>query len=352
MYVHPDSHLYQDPRTVNVAALSATAGPVFSGYVQKPDWIAVGFLWEAWYFVPLHIALELQKAGQFEAALDWFHVLYAYDLPLSAGGGQGSDNQRRIFPGLFTESSERTQSQYLQVPTWIVDASNPHQVALTRACPYTRFTILSIVQCLLDFADAQFGLETDESLSNARLLYLNALELLSQIPDTLPADFITESNPRVLTMRLHAENKLMKLRSGRNIAGMLRVVQDPSADGSVSIQPTAYRYSALVDRARQLVSTAQQIEGSYLAALQKGDEEAYTALRASQDLDSANATIKVERLKVQQAIDSVTLAQDQAARAQIQVNHYNDLLSSDILSLEQAAIDLQYVEIGLQVATS
>jgi len=116
LYVPPDSHLYQNPRTVNVAALSATAGPVFSGYVQKPDWIAVGFLWEAWYFVPLHIALELQKAGQFEAALDWFHVLYAYDLPLSAGGGQGSDNQRRIFPGLFTESSERRNHNTCKFP--------------------------------------------------------------------------------------------------------------------------------------------------------------------------------------------------------------------------------------------
>lgn len=345
----PPGNTYQDPRTVNAADLAARTGAAFDGYVQKPDWIAVGFLWEAWYFVPLHIALELQKAGQFEAALDWFHILYAYDLPLGPSGGQGSDSKRRIFPGLALES---TQSQYLQVPTWIVDASNPHQIALTRACPYTRFAILSIVECLSDFADAQFGLETGESLSNARLLCLNALELLSQIPDTLPADFITESNPRVLTMRLHAENKLMKLRSGRNIAGMLRVVQDPSADGPVSIQPTAYRYSALVDRARQLVSTAQQIEGSYLAALQKGDEEAYTALRASQDLDSANATIKVERLKVQQAIDSVTLAQDQTARAQIQVNHYNDLLSSDILSLEQAAIDMQYAEIGLEVGAS
>lgn len=335
---------YQDPRTVDLARLAAQRAPVLKAYSDASNWIAVGLLWEAWYFVPLHIALELQNAAQYEAALDWYRLVYAYELPLT---GSGSDLQRRIFPGLGVES---TQSRYLQIPSWIVDASNPHQVALTRACPYTRFTILSIIQCLLDFGDAQFGLETGESLSNARLLYLNAVELLEQVPDVLPSDFISESNPRLATMRLHAENSLFKLRSGRNLAGMVRVTQEPTSESSVSIQPTAYRYSVLIDRARQLAGMAQQIESSYLAALQRGDEEAYTALRASQDLESAKAVVKLETLKVQEAMDSVTLAQEQTVRAQIQAHHYNDLLNSDILALEQTSIDLLYTEAGLQAA--
>jgi hypothetical protein len=337
---------YQDPRTVDLARLAAERAPVFKAYSDASKWIAVGLLWEAWYFVPLHIALELQKAAQYEAALDWYRLIYSYELPL-AGSGQGSDMPRRIFPGLLSESA---QSRYLQVPTWIVEASNPHQVVLARACPYTRFAILSIVQCLLDFGDAQFGLETGESLANARLLYLNAVELLEQIPDILPSDFISESNPRLAAMRLHAENNLFKLRSGRNLAAMVRVTQESTSDSPVSIQPTAYRYSVLIDRARQLVGMAQQIESSYLAALQRGDEEAYTALRASQDLESAKAVVKLESLRMQEAIDSVTLAQEQTVRSQIQVNHYNDLLASDILFLEQASIGLLDAEAHLQVA--
>jgi hypothetical protein len=335
---------YQDPRTVDLARLAAQRAPVLKAYSDASNWIAIGLLWEAWYSVPLHIALELQNAAQYEAALDWYRLIYAYELPLT---GTGSDAQRRIFPGLGAES---TQSRYLQIPSWIVDASNPHQVALTRACPYTRFTILSIVQCLLDFGDTQFGLETGESLANARLLYLNAVELLTQIPYVLPSDFISESNPRLATMRLHAENNLFKLRSGRNLAGMVRVTQESTSENAVSIQPTAYRYSVLIDRARQLAGMAQQIESSYLAALQRGDEEAYTALRASQDLESAKAVVKLEILKAQEAMDSVVLAHEQTVRAQIQVNHYSDLLNSDILALETASTGLLYAEAGLQAA--
>jgi len=330
---------YVDPRSANVAGSILSANNALYGYAQNQNWPGVAYIWEACYFVPVQIGLELQKAQQFEAALAWFHVVYAYDLPVTR-----SDMRRRLFPGLLTES--RTSS-YAQPPTWTITFSNPHQIAappavtasdaIARACPYTRFTYLSIMQCLLDFADAQFGSETAESLSNARALYRNVLDLLTQLPEILPTDAVTASNPRAAAMRRHAENNLRKLRTGRNIAGMSTPIQ-ASTNGATSIQPSGYRYSALVDRAKQLVTLAQQIEGSYLASLQKGDDEAYSALRASQDLESANASAKLEKLKVTEANDSVTLAFDQQQRAQIQVNHYNDLLSSDIVLLETLSI--------------
>lgn len=259
---------YVDPRSANVAGSILSAKNALYGYAQNQNWPAVAYIWEACYFVPVQIALELQKAEQFEAALAWFHVVYAYDLPVT-----GSDMQRRLFPGLLTES--RTSS-YAQPPTWTITFSNPHQIAappavtasdaIARACPYTRFTYLSIMQCLLDFADAQFGSETAESLSNARALYRNVLDLLTQLPEILPTDAVTASNPRAAAMRRHAENNLRKLRTGRNIAGMSTPIQ-VSTNRATSIQPSGYRYSALVDRAKQLVTLAQQIEGSYLASL-------------------------------------------------------------------------------------
>jgi hypothetical protein len=153
-------------------------------------------------------------------------------------------------------------------------------------------------------------------------------------------------------MRQRAETNLFKIRAGRNIAGLLRIDQQPATDGLVSIQPTFYRYSTVFQRAKDLVNMAQQLETSYLAALEKQDTAMYSEMRANQDLESANAAVKVETLKVSEAQDSATLASDQQKRASIQVNHYNDLINSDISGLEQASIDFMWGQAGLETASA
>ena len=39
----------------------------------------LAYLKEAYYFVPLHLALALQSAGQYLAALDCFRTIYDYE---------------------------------------------------------------------------------------------------------------------------------------------------------------------------------------------------------------------------------------------------------------------------------
>lgn len=334
---------YPDPSNVDLSNLPWTPSALVS-YINAGNETAVAFLWEAWYFVPVQIALELQKAGQFEAALDWFRIVYAYDLPLSTG----SDTNRKIFYGL---RAENTEFAYVQIPTWLIDSTNPHQIAPTRAYAYTRSTIFMIVQCLLAFADAQFGSETAASIANARLLYLQAQELLNQVPQILPVDPVTGANPVLAGMQQLTDIRLFNLSSGRNIAGMLIPTQQTS-NAALSIQPSAYRYSALMDRARQLVTLAQQVEGTYLASLAAADNEAYTALKANQDLETADATVTLSQLQLQTATDGITLAGDQVAKANDAINHYNSLINSDIVSKEHSSINFQWAAVGLQVEAS
>ena len=47
-----------------------------------------------------------------------------------------------------------------------------------RPPPYTRYTLLCIIRCHLDYADAEFTRETDESIAHARTLYVTARRLL------------------------------------------------------------------------------------------------------------------------------------------------------------------------------
>ena len=80
----------------------------------------------------------------------------------------------------------RLARQLVQSPPLRLDRNlrglNPHEIVTnpltTRANAYTRFTIMSLVRCCLDFADAEFTRDTAESVPRARLLYLTALELL------------------------------------------------------------------------------------------------------------------------------------------------------------------------------
>jgi hypothetical protein len=329
---------FQDPRRLDVAAQRQYSKDTLASYQSKNVATAIAYLWEAWYAVPIEIALRLQKAGQYEAALDWFRLVYAYDLPLTRSStGDWIDDNRKTFYGLAVEGSI---AQYLRFPEWTINLSNPHQIATVRGHPYTRFTLMAIVQCLLDFADAQFASEAGPSISTARSLYLNALDLLSELQQVAPGDLITASNPQLAAMRQHAETNLSKLRNGRNIAGMLSVIYGGS-DQTFFLQPTAYRYSTLIDRAKQLVGLAQQVENSYLASLEKKDAESYTALRATQDLAIANASINLQYIKVQEAADGVTLAFEQKAKVQDQYNHYSQLLTQGKSDAEQASLDLQ-----------
>ncbi len=120
------------------------------------------YLEEAWYFVPMQIALQLQQRGHYTEALDWFRTVYDYV------------NGRKIYYGLETP----VVSSYERASDWLSDPLNPHHIAATREDAYKCYTLLSIVRCLLDSADAEFTRDTAESVPRARTLYITALEIL------------------------------------------------------------------------------------------------------------------------------------------------------------------------------
>ena len=129
--------------------------------------LEVALLDEAYYFVPVELALRLQTAGAFGPALDWFAAVYDY--------ARGSN--RKIADKLVREEGPLAASLE-RAASWLSDPLNPHTIAATRPNAYSRFTILAIVRCLLGWGDAEFTRDTTESVARARELYLAALDLL------------------------------------------------------------------------------------------------------------------------------------------------------------------------------
>lgn len=524
------------------------------------------YLREAYYFVPLYLGWQLQQAGQYPAALDWLRTVYDYGARVS---------QRKIAYNLVLEESLTTN--YQRAADWLLDPLNPHAIAATRANAYTRYTLLTLVQCFLAYADAEFTSATPESVVQARELYLTALDLLDsdelhqrlglcddviatieitvgdpvlssfvnilkgelgsiqdyttltklvpQIRDllagpggsaarfaaatklitaakvgmapsptlgatiankasflanvhtallanptiyqmvqsatlraagqyvgntnTLPSfhplappsagsaisatgvladplvggppageaggpaemrivpsshdtsttkligkfqplnsgkpafyvplgyipapsfDFCVPPNPVLQALRMHAELNLYKLRNCLNIAGMQQQL-DPYAaptdtqtglpmigvggqlvlPGALTLQPTPYPYTTLIERAKQLVQLASQMEAAMLAALEKRDAEDYNALKARQDVESAQAGVQLSNLQVTEATDGIQLAQLQQQRAQIQVDYYQQLLDAGTSDLELASLGLLGNVATLQAAAA
>src|SRR5262249_27885011 len=129
------------------------------------------YLEELLYFVPVHLALQLQSSGVYIEALDWLSEAYNYRLP---SGAQ--------LTGLPPEPPDTTSGYQRNLQTWLLDPLNPHSIAETRHGAYTRFTLLAIINCLLAYADSEFTADDSESVPRARELYERVLTLL-QSPD-------------------------------------------------------------------------------------------------------------------------------------------------------------------------
>lgn len=302
---------------------------------------APNYIQEIFYFVPMALALQLQKAGQYLVALDWIETFYTDHLTV---------NERKIYRGLVLE--EAITTQYQRNPdNWLRVGLNPHEIVTVRASAHTRFTLVTLVRCYLDFADAEFTRDEGEAVARARALYGIALALLA-LPEMQPPTSGTGAtpfppNPVPQALKMRGELNLFKLRNGRNIAGIERqasVVAQPAlvldrlpASGAPPRQfrPTPYRYGVLVERAKNLVSIAQQVEQVFLAALEKRDAETYNLLKAGHDLQLAGATVDLHTLQVKEAQQGIGLAERQLDRAATQRDAYQERINAGLNGWER-----------------
>lgn len=323
---------------VDLAQRKALVTELFEGVTQPHQ--EANYLREIFWLVPMALALQLQRAGHYLIALDWYQTVYAFNL---------SPSTRKIYRGLELEG--RITSEYARVPEWLREELNPHIFARKRKNAYTRFTVMSIVRCLLDYADAEFSQSSVESVGRARTLYETADDLLN-LSDVKPETGTSVPflpNPVWESLRLHARANLNKIHQGLNIAGV------PTAgltSETAAALPSQYRYAALAERAKQLVGIAQQIESAFLAAMERRDAEAYSLMQAGHDLRLAQSTVKLQDLKIVDADLTVQMAQLQQDRAQIQVDYYDRQIRAGLNSWEQAELVAMGSAVGLQLAAS
>ena len=242
-----------------------------------------------------------------------------------------------IYGGLALEKN--TQSNYAPVRGWLnfVKELNPHFTARHRNRAYTRFTLLSIVECFLAFADSEFARNAPDSNARAFALYQAATDLLD-LPEAIPETGPTVPfpvNPVWRSLTAHAATGLSKIHAGLNIAGQTEL---RPAD-SDNVLPSVYRYGVVIERAKALVAIAQQVESAYLSALERLDAANYDLLRAGHDLRTAKGTLGAQELRVDAAANGVEQAVLQRDRAQLQFDTFADRIDKGLNDWEQKALD-------------
>jgi len=172
-------------------------------------------------------------------------------------------------------------------------------------------------------------------------------------------------NPDLAALRRRAQLNLEKIRQCRNIAGLAwepapepvsadagvdALTSDPLMQSATTRQPfppVPYRYSTLIERAKQLADRAAHFEQAMLSALQSADAERYEELKARQDLELSAAAVRVKDIQVTQANDSMDAARLQRERARLQEDHYDTLLSAGMSENETAAMFLNAISAGI-----
>ena len=111
----------------DVAGHRSTEAAAYAANQQLPPSISMYFD-EAWYFVPVHAALQVQRAGYYREALDWFRLVYDATAPVG---------QRKIAAMLVREESTPASFQRAANWSWLRDPLDPHRIAQTRSIART-----------------------------------------------------------------------------------------------------------------------------------------------------------------------------------------------------------------------
>ncbi len=204
--------------------------------------------------------------------------------------------------------------------------------------------------------DGEQGIKAAEEPEIVFRTYYRRVNILTNNPTF---QFDVCPNPVIRSFELIAQLNLYKIRNCLNISGIERPLEAFAAptDATSGVtftgasglaiggtqriyQASPYRFDFLIQRTKELNNIAQQIEGSFLAALEKLDDENYNVLRAKQDLQTAKSNIKLQELKIDEAESGIELAELQTDRSNLQIAELNKMIGQGLLSSEQALIGL------------
>ncbi|MFC9688247.1 neuraminidase-like domain-containing protein [Kribbella sp. NPDC056951] len=307
------------------------------------------------------------------------------------------------------------------VDMWLENPFQPDIVARMRTTAYQKATVMKYLDNLIAWGDQLFRQDTLESINQATQLYILADQLLGRRPDEVhdpgparpmtfaelvplptdnPAGVLIEAehlvprvddagavdiapglgttwlgyfriprNEKLLGYWDTVADRLLKIRSGQNIDGVVRAadafgaVIDPAvlvravASGAdlatvlddISAPVPHYRFVPMLAKAKELAAEVKSFGAALIAALEKRDGEALARLRSSHELSVLDAARQVRDRQVVEAAESLAGVQRSQQIAEDKGRYYSSRVrmnDKEIAHTNLATSALQLQEIA------
>ncbi|WP_293129870.1 hypothetical protein [Okeania sp. SIO3I5] len=222
-------------------------------------------------------------------------------------------------PKTFSEIKDNYQKHHLEIPQFLIDLENTPEIK-------------SDVQAI-EYTQPPF----------------NDIDSYFCVPEN--ADFIKYWD--------RVEDRLYKIRHSMNIEGVVRQLAlfappiDPRAliraaaagGGGLSLASLFdapipyYRFSYLLQKAKELTTQLANLGAALLNALEKKDAEAINLLRISQEQSMLKLVTTIKEQQIQEIVDSQVSLQASLDSAKKRYSHYSDLVKNGISHREQKSLD-------------
>ena len=148
---------------------------------------------EIFFHAPFLIANQLNSQQNFAAAQDWYHYIFnptVDDVEPKKGRSAAetaSMERDRVwryleFRGLDVPKLRSILTDSSAIEVYKKDPFNPHAIARLRLSAYQKCIVMKYIDNLIDWGDSLFTEFTMESVNEATLLYVTALEILGPRP--------------------------------------------------------------------------------------------------------------------------------------------------------------------------
>ena len=328
------------------------------------------YFWEFFLYLPWLVACRLNMEQRYAEAQSWLH--YLFDPLDRTIDPQVRPDYWKLH--VLTQASDAGYKQY--------NPDDPHQIALDTPLYFRQALYMLYLDILLNRGDGAYRQATADSLAEAKLWYVRAMNLLGPRPQVTrtdpwqPAalkDLGTSSNnqpclplnPDLVTRWDKLESRLFNLRHHLSISGkplqqalfapasaphvlLSHYARNAGVDAvSAENQPPGdighYRFHVVYAHAMTLVENVVQLGNTLLLLFERKEQNEHLLLQQQHAWDLARIAVEQQRqgMRADEASHAALLAGRHLIEGRLQ--YFENLLAEGISAVEAQASQ-QYLE--------
>ena len=337
------------------------------------------YFWELFYYTPMLIAQRLLQEQSFDDASLWLN--YVWNPAGYLVNGLPADYDWNVRP--------------LQEDTgWnsdLLDTTDPDAICQHDPMHYKVTTFMRTLDLLIARGDHQYRMLERDTLAEAKMWYMQALNLLGTEPYTelnsswsnatlslaatetqaaLTDLFLPEQNAQLSGYWQTLNQRLFNLRHNLSIDGqplslpLYATPADPNALLSAAVMAsqggstlpaallTVYRFPQMLDSARSVVSQLMQFGASLQAIIERQDAEALNQLLQNQARELMLTSISLQDKTLSELDAEREVLTQSLNGARQRLNSYTSLYNENVSSGEKRAMDLRVTASAINASAS